>query len=49
VNQTAETIRLRNDLEAERARVRQLETTLRERANETPTTASPTLAADTKW
>ena len=49
VNQTADTIRLRNDLEAERARVRQLETTLRERANEAPTTASPTLAADTKW
>lgn len=48
VNQTAETVRLRRELEAERARVQRLETSLRER----PTAAAPTnapLAADVKW
>lgn len=50
VNQTAETIKLRRDLEAERTRVRQLETSLRERgdAAATPSTAAA-VASDMKW
>lgn len=49
VNQTAETIKLRRDLEAERARVRQLEASLRERSDATATPASATVASDMKW
>lgn len=48
VNQTAETVRLRRDLEAERVRVQRLEASLRERAAEPASTAAP-LAADLKW
>lgn len=48
VQQTAETVRLRRDLEAERARVQRLEASLRERPAE-PVPANAPLAADTKW
>lgn len=49
VNQTAETIKLRRELEAERARVRQLEASLRERSDATATPATATVASDMKW
>ena len=49
VNQTAETIKLRRDLEAERTRVRQLEASLRERSDTTATPATATVASDMKW
>jgi hypothetical protein len=48
VNQTAETVRVRRDLEAERARVQRLEASLRERAAEVASTPAP-LAAELKW
>jgi hypothetical protein len=49
VNQTAETIKLRRDLEEERARVRQLEASLRERSDTTAASAATTVATDMKW
>lgn len=49
VNQTAETIKLRRDLEEERARVRQLEASLRERSDTTAAPAATTVATDMKW
>jgi hypothetical protein len=49
VNQTAETIKLRRDLEEERARVKQLEARMRDRSNEAATTAGTPVAADAKW
>lgn len=49
VNQTAETIRLRRELEAERARVKQLEASLRERSMEAAVPTSATVASDMKW
>lgn len=49
VNQTAETIKLRRELEAERTRVRQLEASLRERSDATATPATATVASDMKW
>lgn len=49
VNQTAETIKLRRELEAERARVKQLEASLREQREESATPTNATLASDMKW
>ncbi len=50
VNQTAETVKLRQQLEGERARVRELETKLRDRAaNATGVPAATTAATETKW
>lgn len=48
VNQTAETIKLRQALEEERARVRQLEASLREQTAATPPTPAMR-TADMKW
>jgi hypothetical protein len=49
VNQTAETIKLRRELEEERARVRQLEASLRDRSSEAAVPTSATVASDMKW
>jgi hypothetical protein len=49
VNQTAETIKLRQELEAERTRVKQLEASLTERSNEQPPSTGTPVAADVKW
>lgn len=49
VNQTAETIKLRRELEEERARVKRLETSLRERETTPVTTPAATVATDMKW
>lgn len=49
VSQTAETIRLRQQLEEERTRVKQLESSLRERNAEAAPTAMPAVASDMKW
>jgi hypothetical protein len=49
VNQTAETIRLRQQLEEERTRVKQLETSLRERGNDALPPSTAALATDMKW
>lgn len=50
VEQTAETVKLRRQLETERTRVQELETKLRERSTATiqPTPAAASMA-DTKW
>ena len=53
VNQTSDTIKLRQQLEAERARVRELETRLRDNSpgsgTEGKAVAATTAAAETKW
>lgn len=51
VEQTAETVKLRSQLETERARMQELEAKLRERsaAAIAPTPTGATVAADTKW
>lgn len=49
VNQTAETIKLRRELEEERARVKRLEASLRERETAPVTTPAATVATDMKW
>jgi hypothetical protein len=47
VNETAETIKLRRELEAERARVKELEASLRDRAADLPPVASSATAQNT--
>lgn len=52
VNETAETIKLRRELEAERTRVKELETSLRDRAADLPPVASSATAQNataTRW
>lgn len=49
VNQTSETIKLRRELEEERARVKKLEASLRERGAESSPTPAATVASDMKW
>lgn len=49
VNQTAETMKLRRDLEEERARVRQLEASLRERSDGAVAPVTAAVATDMKW
>ncbi len=47
VTETAETIKLRRELEAERARVKELEASLRDRATDSPPVASSATAQNT--
>ncbi len=49
VNQTAETIKLRQALEEERTRVRQFEASLRERNDPVATPTTAAVASDMKW
>lgn len=50
VNQTAETVKLRQQLEAERARARDLEAKLRDRVADVSATGAPvTAATEPKW
>lgn len=49
VDQTAETVKVRRQLEGERARVQELEAKQRATAPVGPTPTGPSVAADTKW
>lgn len=49
VDQTAETVKVRRQLETERARIMELEAKQRATAPASPTPTGPAVAADTKW